>query len=112
MQLITAVLRPSAVGAVCEAVQTLRFQGLTVIEASGFGKQQGHVEIYRGARSASEFQHQGVVEIVALDEDVQDLIDVICKVAATGRLGDGKIWVTPVRELVRIRTREVGADAL
>jgi nitrogen regulatory protein P-II 1 len=112
VQLITAVLRPSAVVAVCDAVQTLRFQGLTVIEASGFGKQQGHVEIYRGARSASEFQHQGVVEIVARDEDVRDLVDVICKVAATGRLGDGKIWVTPIGELIRIRTKEVGVDAL
>jgi nitrogen regulatory protein P-II 1 len=112
VQLITAVLRPAAVTAVCEAVQALRFQGLTVIEAAGFGKQQGHVEIYRGARKASEFQPQGVVEIVARDEDVRDLIDVICKVAATGRLGDGKIWVTPVGELIRIRTREVGADAL
>jgi nitrogen regulatory protein P-II 1 len=112
MQLITAVLRPASVVAVVEAVQELRFQGLTVIEASGFGKLQGHVEIYRGARSASEFQHQGIVEIVARDEDVRDLIDVICKAAATGRLGDGKIWVTPVGELIRIRTREVGVDAL
>jgi nitrogen regulatory protein P-II 1 len=112
VQLITAVLRPTAVAAVCDAVQALHFQGLTVIEASGFGKQQGHVEIYRGARTASEYQHQGVVEIVARDEDVQDLVDVICKVAATGRLGDGKIWVTPVGELIRIRTKEVGVDAL
>jgi nitrogen regulatory protein PII len=93
-------------------VQALRFQGLTVIEAAGFGKQRGQPEIYRGARKSSEFKPQGVIEIVARDEDVRDLIDVICKVAATGHLGDGKIWVTPVGELVRIRTREVGADAL
>src|SRR5664279_976475 len=112
VQLITAVLRPSAAADVCDAVQALSFQGLTLIEAFGFGKQRGPVEIYRGTRMASEFQQQSLIEIVALDEHVQDLIDVICKVAATGRLGDGKIWVTPVRELVRIRTREVGVDAL
>jgi nitrogen regulatory protein P-II 1 len=112
VQLITAVLRPSVVAAVCDAVQALSFQGLTVIEASGFGKQRGPVEIYRGTRTFSEFQQQSLIEIVALDEDVPDLIEIICKVASSGRLGDGKIWVTPVREVVRIRTREVGTDAL
>ena len=109
MQLITAIVRPFKVGQICEALQTFGFRGLTVTEASGFGKQRGHTEIYRGAEYASEFQHKVKIEIVALDEDVPDMID---KVAATGKIGDGKIWVMPIRELIRIRTRQAGIDAL
>jgi len=112
MQLITAIVRPFKVGPICEALQTFGFRGLTVTEASGFGKQRGHTEVYRGSEYASEFQHKVKIEIVARDEDVHDLVDVICKVASTGRIGDGKIWVTSVRELIRIRTREAGLDAL
>jgi nitrogen regulatory protein P-II 1 len=112
MLLISAMVRTSKVAQVCEALQSFGFQGMTVIEASGFGKQRGHVEIYRGAEYSSEFQPNSKIEIVARDDEVNDLIDVICQVAATGRLGDGKIWVTPVSELVRIRTREAGEDAL
>ncbi len=112
MQLISAIVRPFKVGEICEAMQTFGFQGLTATEASGFGKQRGHSEIYRGAEYASQFQHKIKIEIVARDEDVHDMIDVICKVAYTGRIGDGKIWVTPVGELIRIRTKEAGDDAL
>jgi nitrogen regulatory protein P-II 1 len=112
VQLINAVVRPSKVGEVCEALQSFGFHGLTVTPANGYGKQRGPVEIYRGVTSSADFKEQAKIEVVARDEDVQDLIDVICKVAATGHTGDGKIWVTPVGELVRIRTREQGADAL
>jgi nitrogen regulatory protein P-II 1 len=112
MQLISAIVRPFKVAPICEALQTFGFRGLTVTEATGFGKQRGHTETYRGAEYTSEFQHKTKIEIVARDEDVHDMIDVICRVAATGRIGDGKIWVTPVHELIRIRTRESGDDAL
>lgn len=112
MQLITAIIRPTKVAQVCEALQTFAFQGLTVIEATGLGKLRGRTEIYRGARYCSEFENHHVIEIVVPDEDVRDIIEVIRKVAATGRMGDGKIWTTPVGELVRIRTGEAGSDAL
>ena len=112
MQLISAIVRTSKIEAICEALQSFGFHGLTVTDAVGLGKQQGPTEIYRGSRHASPFQHASKLEIVTRDADVDDLVDVICRVAATGRLGDGKIWITPVRELLRIRTREVGEDAL
>lgn len=112
MQLISAVVRTSKVDAVCEALQSFGFQGLTVTDAIGLGKQKGPTEIYRGSRRASAFQQASKLEIVTRDADVDDLVDVICRVAATGRVGDGKIWITPVRELLRIRTREAGEDAL
>ena len=112
MQLITAIVRPSVVGQICEALQSFGFRGLTATEASGFGKQRGHTEFYRGSEYPSEFQRKIKIEIIALDEDVRDMIDVICRVASTGGMGDGKIWVTPVAELIRIRTREAGTAAL
>jgi nitrogen regulatory protein P-II 1 len=112
MQLISAVVRPSRVTQICDALQAFGFQGMTVTDVSGLGKLRGHTEIYRGAEYESGFEPRVKVEIVARDEDVHDMIEVICRVAATGRLGDGKIWATPVGELVRIRTREVGSDAL
>jgi nitrogen regulatory protein P-II 1 len=112
VQLISAIVRPSKVGEVCEALQTFGFRGLTVIAATGFGKQRAPVEIYRGVESSAAFQDQAKIEIVAADDDVGDLIEVICRVAATGGIGDGKVWVTPVTELVRIRTGDIGVDAL
>lgn len=112
MHLISAVVRPMKVAEICAALQTLGFHGATVTDASGLGKLAGHTEIYRGAKYSSEFQQHAKLEIVVRHDDVQDVIDVICAVAFTGAVGDGKIWVTPVGELVRIRTREMGSDAL
>jgi nitrogen regulatory protein P-II 1 len=112
VELISAIVRPFKVAGVCDALQSSGFQGLTVLEASGFGKQRGHTEIYRGAEYPSDFQQNSKIEIVAKEEDVSDIVDVICKVASTGRFGDGKIWITPVRDVIRIRTKEVGEDAL
>jgi nitrogen regulatory protein P-II 1 len=112
MQLITAIVRPGKVTDLCDALQTFGFHGITVSDASGFGKQRGDSEFYRGSEYSSGFQHRSKLEIVVRDEDVPDMVDVICSVAATGGIGDGKIWITPIRELVRIRTREAGADAL
>jgi nitrogen regulatory protein PII len=112
MQLVSAVVRPTKVGEICEALQTLGFHGVTVTDTTGLGKVGGHTEIYRGTKYSSEFQQHAKLEIITRDEDVHDVIDVICTVASTGRLGDGKIWVTTVGELVRIRTREIDTDAL
>jgi nitrogen regulatory protein PII len=111
MKLISAIVRPSKVADICDALQAFGFQGLTVTDVSGLGKLRGTPEIYRGTAYAG-FQHQVKVEIVARDEDVHDMVEVICKVASTGRMGDGKIWITEVGELVRIRTKEAGTDAL
>jgi nitrogen regulatory protein P-II 1 len=112
LQLISAVVRPIKVDEVCAALQSFGFHGFTIINASGFGKVRGHGEFYRGVEHANEFQNHAMLEIVTPDEDVDDMIDVICTAAATGGLGDGKIWVTPVHRLVRIRTREIGTAAL
>jgi nitrogen regulatory protein PII len=112
MQLISAVVRPMKVAEVCEAVQAFGFHGMTITDALGHGKHRGHSEIYRGVESSSEFQHRNKIDIVTADEDVSDIVEVICKVAATGHAGDGKIWITPVYEIIRIRTRQTGSDAL
>jgi nitrogen regulatory protein P-II 1 len=112
MQLINAVVRPTKVGEICDALQNLGFHGVTVIEAVGLGKLRGPTEIYRGAKYSSEFRQHAKLEIVARDEDVHDMIEVICAAGFTGRMGDGKVWVTPVGAIVRIRTREVGSNAL
>ena len=112
MQLISAVVRAFKVHQLCDALQRFGFRGLTVSEVSGFGQHPDPKEIYRGATYRGGVSHYAKIEIVALDADVHDLIEVICKVAATGRSGDGKVWVTPVVHLNRIRTGEVGVNAL
>jgi nitrogen regulatory protein PII len=112
MQLITAVIRPFKAAEVCDALQRFGFRGLTVTEAAGLGKGHDPPEVYRGTKYAMDFQQHAKIEMVARDADVHDLIEVIRKVAATGRPGDGKVWVTPVLHLTRIRTSEVGIDAL
>jgi nitrogen regulatory protein P-II 1 len=111
VQLITAVVRPSKLTELCDALQRFGFRGMTVTEASGSGKNADPPEVYRG-RSYATLQHHAKIEILANDMDVADLIGVIRKVASTGRSGDGKVWVTPVSHVVRIRTGDVGLDAL
>jgi nitrogen regulatory protein P-II 1 len=112
MQLITAIVRPFKVGDLCEALQRFGFRGMTVTDASGMGKAHEPPEIYRGRQYVPPLHHHAKIEIVAADLDVKDLVEVICKVASTGRLGDGKVWVTPLNQVVRIRTGESGPDAL
>lgn len=112
MQLISAVVRPTKIGEICGALQVFGFRGLTVTEASGFGKQRDRPEVYRGAEYASEFQRHVKIDMLVPDDDVHDLVGVICKVAATGHLGDGKVWVTPVATAVRIRTGETDDAAV
>jgi nitrogen regulatory protein PII len=113
LQLITAIVHLSKVDSICDALQSFGFRGLTVTEVAGFGKRRGRVEVYRGTRFLTAFQQKAKIEIVTSEDEVADMIDVICRVAAGGRTGAdaGKIWVTPVTEFVRMSTKETGADA-
>jgi nitrogen regulatory protein P-II 1 len=112
MQLITAVIKPHQLEAVKEALKGMGVAGITVTEVKGFGRQGGHTETYRGAEYTVEFLPKIKVEVLASTEDSSSVTDAIKSAAATGKIGDGKIWVTPVSEIVRIRTGETGTDAI
>jgi nitrogen regulatory protein PII len=112
MQLITAIIKPHMLDEVKEALAALGIQGMTVTEVKGFGRQGGHTETYRGAEYKVDFVPKVKVEIVVDDSDAAKATEAITGAAKTGKIGDGKIWVTPVESLVRIRTGEVGADAV
>ncbi|GAA3595984.1 MULTISPECIES: P-II family nitrogen regulator [Kineosporia] len=112
MKLITAVIKPHKLDEVKAALETFGVQGMTVSEASGYGRQKGHTEVYRGAEYTVDLVPKSRLEVLVDDTDVADVVDVITKAAATGRIGDGKVWTTPVDDVVRVRTGERGADAL
>ncbi len=112
MQLITAIIKPHMLDEVKEALAALGIQGMTVTEVKGFGRQGGHTETYRGAEYKVDFVPKVKVEIVVDGPDAAKATEAIAGAAQTGKIGDGKIWVTPVESLVRIRTGEVGADAV
>lgn len=112
MKKIEAVIKPFKLDEVKEALQEAGVQGITVIEAKGFGRQKGHTELYRGAEYVVDFLPKVKIEIVLPDEMLDQAIEAIRRVAQTGRIGDGKIFVTPVEEVIRIRTGETGADAI
>ena len=112
MKLITAIVKPFKVDDVKDALKAIGVQGLTVSEARGFGRQGGHTETYRGAEYNVDFVPKVQVEVVVDDSSAEHVVDVIQKAAATGKIGDGKIWVTSVERLVRIRTAEEGTDAI
>jgi len=112
MQLITAIIKPHMLDEVKEALAALGIQGMTVTEVKGFGRQGGHTETYRGAEYKVDFVPKVKVEIVVDGPDAAKATEAITGAAQTGKIGDGKIWVTPVESLVRIRTGEVGADAV
>jgi nitrogen regulatory protein P-II 1 len=112
MKLITAVVKPYKLDEVKTALQAFGVHGLTVNEASGYGRQRGHTEVYRGAEYTVDLVPKARIELLAEDHDVEDLLNVIAKAAQTGKIGDGKIWVTPVETVVRVRTGERGAEAL
>jgi nitrogen regulatory protein P-II 1 len=112
MRLITAVIKPFKLDEVKSALQAFGVRGMTVSEASGYGRQRGHTEVYRGAEYQVDLVPKVRVEVLTDDEDVDDLIDVIVKAAQTGRIGDGKVWSVPVDSVVRVRTGERGADAI
>jgi nitrogen regulatory protein P-II 1 len=112
MKLITAVVKPYKLAEVKTALQAFGVHGLTVAEASGYGRQRGHTEVYRGAEYTVDLVPKVRIELLAEDHDVEDLLNVITKAAQTGKIGDGKVWVTPVETVVRVRTGERGAEAL
>ena len=112
MKLITAIVKPFKLEEVKEALQRFGVHGITVSEASGYGRQRGHTEVYRGAEYTVDLVPKLRVEVLCEDEDVEALVDVVVKAAVTGKIGDGKVWVTPVDEVVRVRTGERGLDAL
>ena len=112
MKLITAILKPSKVDDVKVALQAAGIQGMTVSETRGFGRQKGHTEIYRGAEYRVDFLPKVRVEVLAEDSEVQSIVETIVEAARTGAVGDGKLWVTPVEQVVRIRTGERGDDAI
>lgn len=112
MKLVTAVIKPHQLDAVKEGLHALGVAGLTVSEVQGYGRQKGHTEVYRGAEYSVEFLPKIKIEVVTEDLDVEKVVDAIVAGARTGKIGDGKIWVTPVEEVVRVRTGERGSDAL
>ena len=112
MKLVMAIFKPFKLDEVRDALTGLGIQGLTVSEVKGFGRQKGQTEIYRGAEYAVSFLPKVKIEVVVEDGLVERTVDAIRKAAGTGKIGDGKIFVTPVEQAVRIRTGESGADAL
>jgi nitrogen regulatory protein P-II 1 len=112
MKLVTAIIKPFKLDDVKAALETFGVHGITVSEASGYGRQRGHTEVYRGAEYTVDLVPKVRVEVLVDDSDVDDVIDVIVKSSATGRIGDGKVWSTPVETVVRVRTGERGVDAL
>ena len=112
MKLVVAVLKPHVLDAVKEALRDVGIQGLTTTDVEGFGRQRGHTEVYRGAEYQVDFVPKVKVEVLVDDDQSQGVVDAITKAARTGKLGEGKIWVVPVETVVRIRTGEMGPDAL
>lgn len=112
MKLITAVIRPHMLEAVREALQIQGVGGMTVAEVSGYGRQRGHTEVYRGAEYQVDLVPKVRIEVLVDDEDTGHILDVLVSAARTGKIGDGKVWVVPVEAVVRVRTGERGPDAL
>ena len=112
MKLVTAIIKPFKLDDVRQALHEVGIAGITVTEVKGFGRQGGHTETYRGAEYEIDFVPKVRVELVVDDGSVEPVIDVIVGAANTGRIGDGKVWVTPVEQIVRIRTGEHGTSAI
>ncbi|WP_028292268.1 P-II family nitrogen regulator [Oceanobacter kriegii] len=112
MKLITAVVKPFKLDDVREALSEIGVQGITVTEVKGFGRQKGHTELYRGAEYVVDFLPKVKIEVAVADDLSEQVIEAITKAANTGKIGDGKIFVTALEQVVRIRTGETGADAL
>ncbi len=112
MKLIVGIIKPFKVDDVKDAIKELGVQGLTVSDVQGFGRQRGHTEVYRGAEYTVDFVPKVRIEVLVEDEDAPRILDAVAAAARTGKIGDGKIWVVPVEDVVRVRTGEHGSDAL
>jgi nitrogen regulatory protein P-II 1 len=112
VKLVTAIVKPHRVQEVKEALREIGVSGLTQTDVEGFGRQRGHTEVYRGAEYQVDFVPKVKVEVVVDEDGVQGVIDAVLKAARTGKIGDGKVWVTEVDQFIRIRTGEMGSDAL
>ena len=112
MKVIVAVLKPFKLDDVKEALKTIGVQGMTVAEVQGFGRQRGHTEVYRGAEYTIDLVPKVRIEVLVDDDQVHEVVETIVSTARSGKIGDGKVWVLPVEEVVRIRTGERGVDAL
>jgi nitrogen regulatory protein P-II 1 len=112
MKLITAIVKPFKLDEVKEALKDAGVQGMTVSEVQGFGRQRGHTEVYRGAEYTIDFVPKVRVEILSDEAEVDRVVDAIVAAARTDKIGDGKVWVTDVERIIRIRTGEMGADAV
>jgi nitrogen regulatory protein P-II 1 len=112
VKLVTAIIKPFKLEDVKSALEAYGIAGLTVSEVQGFGRQKGHTEVYRGAEYKVDFVPKIRIEVVVDDGDAEGVVSVVVKAASTGQIGDGKVWVTPVEQIVRVRTGEKGTDAL
>jgi len=112
MRLVTGIIKPFKLDDVKAALESFRIAGITISEVQGYGRQRGHTEVYRGAEYRVDFVPKVRVEVLVDDDDSDDVVEVIVKSAATGKIGDGKVWVTPIDNVVRVRTGERGRDAL
>ncbi len=112
MKLITAIVKPFKLDDVKDALKSAGVQGMTVSEVRGFGRQGGHSETYRGSEYSIDFVPKVRIEIIVDDASADKIVDAICSAAATGKIGDGKIWVTDISRLVRVRTGEEGSNAI
>ena len=112
MKLVTAIIKPFKLDDVRESLQAVGVQGMTVTEVKGFGRQKGHTELYRGAEYVVDFLPKVKIEAVIEDDMLEQVLEVICNSASTGKVGDGKIFVSSLDEVVRIRTGETGSSAI
>lgn len=112
LSLVTAVIKPFVLDSVNEALKGAGVSGMTITEVKGFGRQGGHTETYRGAEYSVDFVPKVKIEVLVGTEDAESIANVIAGAAQTGKIGDGKLWITSVDRIVRIRTGEMGADAL
>jgi nitrogen regulatory protein P-II 1 len=112
MKLVTAIVKPFVLEDVKGALEQIGVLGMTVSEVQGYGRQKGHTEVYRGAEYSVDFVPKVRVEVVADDALADKVVDAVVEAARTGKIGDGKVWVTPVESVVRVRTGERGSDAI
>jgi nitrogen regulatory protein P-II 1 len=112
MKLVTAIIKPFTLDDVKAALEQIGVLGMTVSEVQGYGRQKGHTEVYRGAEYSVDFVPKVRIEVVVDDVAVDGVVDAVVRAARTGKIGDGKVWVTPVETVVRVRTGERGAEAL